>query len=116
MNIKKCDRCGGLKGGEPVKITGAWGYAKAAVEALVAAIHPTPIYRLYLKETELDLCDDCQKKLRDWFENPNGDEDPETEVWSSYDGRKTIKAPKGTFEAIYNDTDEEEMQHGDDDF
>lgn len=118
MNIKKCDRCGHIEETEPLRlrVDNPAAFMKEFNELIKNAVTiltrgPAPVYKLSLDEKELDLCEACQQELRDWFEHP--DEDPETEEWNSYHGEK-IKAPKGTFEAIYND-DEEETQHGDED-
>ena len=109
MKINKCDRCGYIEDRKPE-------HAKTTKDLLIEAIQnlgeavtylakPYP-FELSKNGVEYYLCDDCQKKLRDWFENPNEDEDTETEEWNSYHGKK-IRAPKGTFEKIYNDSEEE---------
>jgi hypothetical protein len=82
MNIKKCDRCGHIEEAEPLRlrVDNPAAVMKELNELIKNAVAiltrgPAPVYKLSIDEKELDLCDDCQKKLRDWFENPEENRD-----------------------------------------
>ena len=54
MRAKKCDRCGGF-----------YSCYNHTPKLKLVKVTPTPSN--YLKQ--IDLCQECEKKLVDWFEN-----------------------------------------------
>lgn len=66
MRIYRCDRCGNLT--EP-KEESIGDKIKKCFDALTFK-KPQFDYEISRNEIPLDLCDDCKRDLKDWFENP----------------------------------------------
>lgn len=78
MKITKCDRCGKIFEPSPDTIISADGMRIMYPLKLTFETTNVSSFAYVTDSKELDICDDCQKSLRDWldeFENGGGSMD-----------------------------------------